>query len=76
MPAVIQCDGTVCPQRVSQDFDPWVHQVLHQFKKIMEVSLLLNTSFNQNGLPIVGAPADALSPLVNDWGDGLSIGRR
>jgi carbamoyltransferase len=75
VPAVVHFDGTMRPQVVSQDFNPWAYEVLQQFKKITGVGLLLNTSFNRHGLPIVGAPADALEHLVNDWVDGLSMGR-
>jgi len=36
--------------------------------------VLINTSFNRHGLPIVGRPDDALDHLVNQWIDGLVIG--
>jgi predicted NodU family carbamoyl transferase len=37
--------------------------------------VLINTSFNRHGLPIVGAPADAIEHLRQRWVDGLAIGR-
>jgi carbamoyltransferase len=39
------------------------------------IGVLLNTSFNRHGHPIVGSPDDALMHLTNEWVDGLSIGR-
>ncbi len=75
VPAVVHVDGTMRPQVVSPDFNEWFYEVLKEFKKRTGIGVLLNTSFNRHGLPIVGFPADALEHLVNGWVDGLSIGR-
>lgn len=75
IPAVIHFDGSMRPEVVSQDFNPWLYNVLREFKKRTGVGVLLNTSFNRHGLPIVGSPKDALEHLINGWVDGLSIGK-
>lgn len=75
IPAVIHFDGSMRPEVVSQDFNPWLYDVLREFKKRTGVGVLLNTSFNRHGLPIVGSPKDALEHLINGWVDGLSIGK-
>ncbi|MGI9165294.1 MAG: carbamoyltransferase C-terminal domain-containing protein, partial [Pyrinomonadaceae bacterium] len=75
VPAVVHVDGTMRPEVVSRDYNPWLYDVLSEFKKRTGVGVLLNTSFNRHGLPIVGSPADALDHLINGWVDGLSIGR-
>lgn len=74
IPAVIHIDGTMRPQVVSQRSNPWFYKVLKEFKKRTGIGVLLNTSFNRHGLPIVGTPADAVHHLVNGWVEGLSIG--
>jgi carbamoyltransferase len=75
VPAVVHVDGTMRPQVVSPHVNRWLHEVLSSFKRRTGVGVLINTSFNRHGLPIVGAPADALDHLVNGWVDGLAIGR-
>lgn len=74
IPAVVHVDGTLRPQMVSERSNLWLYRVLREFKKRTGVGVLLNTSFNRHGLPIVGSPRDALEHLQNGWVDGLSIG--
>lgn len=74
VPAVVHIDGTMRPQVVSEHSNPWFYKVLKEFKKRTGIGVLLNTSFNRHGLPIVGTPADAVHHLVNGWVEGLSIG--
>lgn len=75
VPAVVHVDGSMRPQVVSQDFNPWLYEVLREYKKRTGIGVLINTSFNRHGLPIVGSPADALDHLMNGWVDGLIIGQ-
>jgi len=75
VPSVVHVDGTMRPQVVSHDSNPWFYELLKEFKKRTGVGLLINTSFNRHGLPIVGSPADAIDHLVNGWVDGLAIGK-
>lgn len=76
VPAVVHIDGTMRPQVVSEDRNPWLFSLLQEYKKLTGVGVLINTSFNRHGLPIVGAPADALDHLSNKWIDGLIIGNQ
>jgi len=62
------------PQVVTSDFPPWLHTVLTEFKRRTGVGVLINTSFNRHGLPIVGSPNDALEHLVNGWVDAVALG--
>ncbi len=75
VPGVVHVDGTMRPEVVSRDFNPWFYDVLAEFKKLTGVGVLINTSFNRHGQAIVGSPEDALDHLVNGWIDALSIGR-
>ena len=74
IPAVVHVDGSMRPQVVSSDHNRWLWQLLQAFKIRTGVGVLINTSFNRHGLPIVAAPSDALEHLVNGWVDGLVIG--
>jgi carbamoyltransferase len=74
VPAVVHVDGSMRPQVVSREVCPWFHTLLSEFKARSGVGVLLNTSFNRHGHPIVGSPADALDHLVRGWVDGVFLG--
>jgi carbamoyltransferase len=75
IPAVVHVDGTLRPQVVCDDANASYADLIRAFKRITGIGVLLNTSFNRHGHPIVGSPDDALMHLTNEWVDGLSIGR-
>jgi len=75
VPAVVHVDGTLRPQVVRDDLNPEYAELIRAFKRATGVGVLLNTSFNRHGHPIVGSPDDALLHLTNQWVDGLSIGK-
>jgi carbamoyltransferase len=75
VPAVVHVDGTLRPQVVTTDMNPSYAELIRAFKRATGIGVLLNTSFNRHGHPIVGSPDDALMHLTNGWVDGLSIGR-
>ncbi len=72
--AIIHVDGTVRPHIVSKKTQPLYYQVIKEFEKLTGVGVILNTSFNKHGLPIVYTPKDAVDHLL--WGaiDELIIG--
>jgi carbamoyltransferase len=74
IPAVVHVDGTVRPQVVCDDSNAVYAGLIRAFKRRTGVGVLLNTSFNRHGHPIVGSPDDALMHLVNGWVEGLYIG--
>jgi len=74
VPAVVHLDGTMRPQVMSARDNPLVHSLLAAFRDLTGVGVILNTSFNRHGLPIVGSPEDALDHLRNGWVDSLWIG--
>jgi carbamoyltransferase len=75
VPAVVHVDGTLRPQVVNAQRNAGYTALLHAFKQLTGIGVLLNTSFNRHGHPIVGSPDDALLHLVNGWVEGLWIGR-
>ncbi|WP_378730427.1 carbamoyltransferase [Nocardia brasiliensis] len=59
-PAVVHVDGTSRIHRVVQADNPAFHRLLTEFGNLTGVPVLLNTSFNVAGEPIVCTPLDAL----------------
>lgn len=59
-PAIVHADGTARVQSVSRDEDPLLWHLLTGFKRMTGSSVLLNTSFNLKGEPIVETPRDAI----------------
>ncbi len=60
VPSIVHCDGTARLQTVTQEDDPEFHALLTAFDAITGVPILVNTSFNVKGEPIVESPEDAL----------------
>jgi carbamoyltransferase len=75
VPAVVHVDGTMRPQVVRREDNSWAFDLLREFKRLTGVGLLVNTSFNRHGLPMVGSPDDALEHLLNGWVDAVALGR-
>lgn len=60
IPAVSHVDGTARVQTVTRASNPFFYNVLCEFEAITGVPVLLNTSMNGNGEPLVESPHDAL----------------
>lgn len=60
VPAVCHIDGSARPQTVSQSAAPHFHQLIGAFQRLTGTPLVLNTSFNLRGEPIVQHPIDAI----------------
>lgn len=74
IPAVTHVDGTSRPQTVSRDSSPLYWNLLEQFRRLTGLPLVLNTSFNVQGEPIVCSPADAVRTYVTCGLDELVMG--
>ena len=66
--------GTARPQLVDHDVNPLYHQLIERFGDATGVPMLLNTSFNVRGEPIVNTPDDALNTFANSGLDTLVMG--
>lgn len=66
IPAVIHVDQTARPQEVHRSTNPRYYDLIEAFRKLTGIPLVLNTSFNRHGLPIVCTPKDAIDHLR--WG--------
>jgi carbamoyltransferase len=59
MPGIVHVDGTCRVQTVRDENEPF-YKLLTAWKKKSGISVLLNTSFNKKGMPIVETPAEAI----------------
>ena len=76
IPSVLHVDGTARVQTVRQDDDPVFHALISAFEGRTGVPVVLNTSFNDRGEPIVETPADAVACFLKTGLDALAIGNR
>ena len=60
--------------KLSQKINPRFHNLIENFNKITDVPVILNTSFNLNGEPIVMTPIDAIKTFYSCGLDILIIG--
>ena len=73
IPAVTHVDGSARVQTVSKEHNQRFHQLLGSFHKITGVPVLLNTSFNLQGEPIVCTSDDAMCCFLASGLDVLVI---
>lgn len=74
IPAVTHVDGTSRPQVVMRDAVPRYYDLIKTFDDKGGVPIVLNTSFNLSGDPIVCSVEDAIYTFYNCGLDGLAIG--
>jgi carbamoyltransferase len=72
--AITHKDNTCRIQTVNDRINPRVTKLLNKFKEIAGIPAILNTSFNDNGEPIVESPQDAIRSFENMDIDYLVIG--
>ncbi len=74
IPAVTHFDGTARVQTLDAEQNPLLHRVLMLFEQRTGVPVLINTSFNTRGEPIVCSPRDAVECFWTSPIDALVIG--
>ena len=74
IPAVTHVDDTARVQTVIKSVNPIFFDLITEFNKITKVPILLNTSFNLNGEPIVCTPRDAIRTFFSCGLDILILG--
>jgi carbamoyltransferase len=76
LPAITHVDGSARLQTVDRELNPRYYRLIEAFGQQTGTPVVLNTSFNLKGEPIVASPADALSTfarsgmdllVLNDW---------
>ncbi|HEX7297741.1 MAG TPA: carbamoyltransferase C-terminal domain-containing protein, partial [Solirubrobacteraceae bacterium] len=74
IPAVVHVDGTARIQTVSPAREPLVAALLRAFERRTGVPVVVNTSLNTAGRPMVDAPRDALECFGSAPVDALALG--
>jgi len=74
IPAVTHVDGSARVQTVDSETEPLMAAVLRAFERRTGLPVLINTSFNTAGRPIVDDPRDALEVYGSTPLDALAIG--
>lgn len=73
LPSITHIDNTARVQTVTREQNPWLYDLLTEFKKETGVGVLLNTSFNVNGKPILSTIHDAFKIFNESQMDSLII---
>ena len=60
IPAIVHVDGTARVQTVREATNPTLYRLLKEFDALTGVPVLINTSFNVKGEPIIETPRDAV----------------
>ncbi len=76
IPAVTHVDGTARLQTVTAEDNPAFHGLIQCFHEETGVPVVLNTSFNVAGEPIVETPEDAMRSFLRSDMDCLVLGHR
>ena len=74
LPGIVHLDNSARVQTVNKFTNPDFYKILKEFEKISGFPILLNTSFNINGEPIVYSPDDAVNTFFNSGLDALMLG--
>jgi len=74
IPAVTHVDGSARIQTIRRDQNPKYYDLIKAFEKRTGCPVIINTSFNVRGEPIVESPKDALNCFLNTHMDYLVLG--
>ena len=74
LPSCIHIDETVRPQTVDREANPVYWQMLQEFENITGHPIVVNTSFNVQGEPIVMRPEEAIRCFYGSGMDALAMG--
>jgi carbamoyltransferase len=74
IPAVTHADGTARLQTINETANPVLWKLIKEFESITSVPMLINTSFNIRGDPIVCTPEDAIKCFLSTDLDYLVLG--
>lgn len=72
--AVTHVDGTARIQSVSEEYNSLFYAIIKEFYRLTGIPVMINTSFNIKGEPIVATPEEALKSAIAMKLDYLAIG--
>lgn len=62
---ICHVDGTARLQTIDKKTNPFLHELLYAYGEVSGFPILINTSFNSKGEPIVETPRDAINCFLN-----------
>jgi carbamoyltransferase len=65
LPAITHVDGSGRLHTVKKEHNEQFYRIIEEFEKLSNFPVIINTSFNINGEPIVLSPDDALNTFYN-----------
>lgn len=71
IPSIVHVDGTARIQTVREQTNPMLYRLLKEFDALTGVPVLINTSFNIKGEPMVETPRDAMNCFLTTGIDNL-----
>jgi carbamoyltransferase len=74
LPSITHFDGTARVQTVDHTSNPRFRKLLEEFERLAGVPILINTSFNRKGEPVVCKPEHAIDCFVATGMDCLAVG--
>jgi carbamoyltransferase len=74
VPGIVHADGSARVQTVEREIEPLYHRLISRFHELTGVPLVLNTSFNGYGEPMVETAAEALDAMHSMGLDALAVG--
>ena len=74
IPGVTHVDNTARVQTVTRSENPAYYKLISAFESMTGVPLVLNTSFNRHGEPIINTPEEAIEALLETGMDALFVG--
>ncbi len=75
IPAVVHVDETAGLQTIKRKDNSLYYDLIKEFGKVSGIPMIINTSFNLGGRPIVNTPYDAYETMMKTGIDCLCIGR-
>ncbi|MFD4657080.1 carbamoyltransferase [Kitasatospora sp. NPDC058444] len=73
IPAVVHRDGTARLQTVTRETNPRYWALLEEMRRLTGLPMVINTSLNRRGMPIVETPAEAVDLLLTTGLDALVL---
>ncbi len=74
VPAIVHIDGTCRVQTVKKEINEKFYNLIKEFNHLTKIPVLLNTSFNVKGQPIVNTPSEAIETFKATKIDVLAVG--
>ena len=74
LPSITHVDGSARVQTINEEQDPLYYKLIQRFKEKTGCSVVINTSMNVRGEPIVNTPEDAYRCFMRTNMDAIAIG--